>query len=273
MGAGSLTGEEQAAGQPGPRRVRSAERVVAVLDILRQSPRPLRHSEVAALLSLPKSSASNLLDTLTDTGLVTRDDRGYALGVKLIELGYAAAERLDIRAVARPVMEDLARLGVGTCNLAILRGHDVLYIEKISDPSHLIQLVTSVGGLLPAHATALGKVLVANMPPAEKRDWLRDHEYLRLQRNTATSAARFKQDLKAYEQHGYAVDDEESHLNVMCLAAPIYDHSGRVIAAMSLTRLKADVQRDGIAQTAAALLEAAGRVSKLLGASGVPGAS
>jgi DNA-binding IclR family transcriptional regulator len=270
MGAQDLTGEGKAETAAGPRRVRSAERVVAVLDILRQSSRPLRHSEVAAILSLPKSSVSNLLDTLTDTGLITRDERGYSLGVKLIELGYAAAERLDIRAVARPVMEELCRLGVGTCNLAILRGHDVLYIEKISDPSHLIQLVTSVGGLLPAHATALGKVLVANLPPAVKRDWLRDHEYVRFQRNTAASASRFKQDLKAYEQHGYAVDDEESHLNVMCLAAPIFDHSQQVVAAMSLTRLKADVQKDGIAQTAAALLDAATRVSKMLGASQVP---
>jgi DNA-binding IclR family transcriptional regulator len=271
MVARALTGEQKAATDAGPRRVRSAERVVAVLDILRQSSRPLRHSEVAAILSLPKSSVSNLLDTLTDTGLITRDERGYSLGVKLIELGYAAAERLDIRAVARPVMEELCQLGVGTSNLAILRGHDVLYIEKISDPSHMIQLVTSVGGLLPAHATALGKVLVGNLPPAERQEWLRDHKYVRLQHNTATSAAHFKQDLKAYQQHGYAVDDEESHLNVMCLAAPIFDHSQQVVAAMSLSRLKADVQRDGIAQTAAALLDAAKRVSKMLGAPEVPG--
>jgi DNA-binding IclR family transcriptional regulator len=259
--------------ETGPRRVRSAERVVAVLDVLRQSPRPLRHAEVASALSLPKSSASNLLDTLTDTGLISRDDRGYSLGVKLIELGFAAADRLDVRAVARPVMEELCRLGVGTCNLAILRGHEVLYIEKISDPGHLIQLVTRVGGLLPAHATALGKVLVANLPAAEQKVWMRDHDFVRLQHNTATSAAQFRQDLKTYEQHGYAVDDEESHLNVMCLAAPIFDHSQQAVAALSLTRLKADVLRDGIARTAASLLDGTGRISHLLGSSQAPGQS
>jgi DNA-binding IclR family transcriptional regulator len=231
----------------------------------------MRHSEVANALSLPKSSMTNLLDTLTDTGLICRDERGYSLGVKLIELGFAAADRLDIRQIARPVMEELCRVGVGTCNLAILKGHEVLYIEKISDPGHLIQLMTRVGGLLPAHATALGKVLVANLPPAEQRTWLRDHDFVRLQQNTITSVTRFKQDLKTYEQHGYAVDDEESHLNVMCLAAPVFDHSQQAVAALSLTRLKADMLRDGIARTAAALLDGAARVSRLLGGSQTPG--
>ncbi len=69
-------------------------------------------------MGLPKSSTSNLLDTLVDVGLVQQDDRGYSLGVRLIELGAAAAERLDIRGIARPTLRQLSELGIGTSNLA-----------------------------------------------------------------------------------------------------------------------------------------------------------
>jgi len=120
------------------RRVRSAERVVAVLELLQRSPRPLRHAEVARAIALPKSSTSNLLDTLVDVNLIERDALGYSLGPKLIELGAAAADRLDVRRIARPVLHDLSDLGIGTSNLAILQGHNVLYIEKVNNPDHVI---------------------------------------------------------------------------------------------------------------------------------------
>lgn len=246
------------------RRVRSAERVAAVLDLLCRSARPLRHAEVAKSMSMPKSSASNLLDTLTASGLIIRDERGYSLGVKLIALGNAAAERLDWRP-ARPVMEELSRRGIGTSNLAILSGHEVLYIEKVNDPSHLIQIATRVGGVLPAHATALGKAMVANLPSSAQQTWIAEHNFVRLTDNTITSGRRFTQELAACRERGYAVDDEESNLSVICVAAPVYDHSGGAAAAISLTCLKSDVQRDGIERTADAVIAGAARVSHLLG--------
>lgn len=84
--------------------------------------------------------------------------------MKLIELRAAAADRIDITAVARPVLRELSELGIGTSNLAILEPHEVLYVEKLNNPEHVIQIATRVGGTTPAHATALGKVLVAALP-------------------------------------------------------------------------------------------------------------
>jgi IclR family transcriptional regulator, KDG regulon repressor len=256
----------------GPRRVRSAERVAAVLELLRDSPRALRHADVAKALALPKSSASNLLDTLTDCGLISREGDAYTLGVKLIELGQAAAERLDVRSVARPVMAEVCARATGTCNLAVLRDHRVLYIEKVSDPAHLIQLVTRVGGMLPAHATALGKVLVGCLSPEDRERWVREHDFAALTERTVTSAQAFRQEMERFAGQGYAVDDEESHPHVMCLAAPLYDHTGQVTAALSLTSLKSDVLRAGVDETARHLRAAADRISHLLGARATPSA-
>jgi DNA-binding IclR family transcriptional regulator len=247
------------------RRVRTAERVAAVLDLLLRSSQPQRHAEVARALGLAKSTTTNLLDTLVDVNLIRRDESGYSLGVRLIELGAASAERLDIRGVARPIMRELSELGIGTSNLAILQGQDVLYIEKLTNPAHVIQITTRVGGTAPAHATALGKVLVAALPPETRDRWLRDHSFHPVTEHTITSRSEFEQALAFALEHGYALDDEEQNLRTVCVAAPIRDHTGETIAAISLTCLSVDVP-DGREAQIQAVTDGAARVSELLGA-------
>jgi DNA-binding IclR family transcriptional regulator len=253
---------------PGGRRVRSAERVAAVLELLRRSPRPLRHVDVARAIELPKSSTSNLLDTLVDVGLVRLDDRGYSLGVRLIELGAAAAERLDIRGIARPVLRRLSELGIGTSNLAILQGHEVLYIEKVNNPDHVIQIATRVGGTVSAHTTALGKVLVAALPSADRERWINEHSFVRVTEHTITSAQEFRGALEFASVNGYALDDEEQNLRTVCVAAPVRDHTGATVAAISLTCLSVDVSGGRDVQIAA-VIRGAEQVSELLGATRV----
>lgn len=248
------------------RRVRSAERVAAVLELLRRSPQPLRHVDIARGIELPKSSTSNLLDTLVDVGLVRLDDRGYSLGVRLIELGAAAAERLDIRGLARPALRQLSELGIGTSNLAILQGHDVLYIEKVNNPDHVIQIATRVGGTVTAHTTALGKVLVAALPPDERKRWLKEHSFVRVTENTIPSAAEFQRALEFAAGKGYALDDEEQNLRTVCVAAPVRDHTGATVAAISLTCLSVDATGGREIQIEA-VIRGAEQVSELLGAS------
>jgi DNA-binding IclR family transcriptional regulator len=248
------------------RRVRSAERVAAVLDLLRRSPQPLRHIDVATAIDLPKSSTTNLLDTLVDVGLVRLEDRGYSLGVRLIELGAAAAERLDIHGIARPVLRQLSELGIGTSNLAILQGHDVLYIDKVNNPDHVIQIATRVGGTVPAHTTALGKVLVAALPADDQERWLRDHSFVPVTEHTITSPTDFQRALEFAASNGYALDDEEQNLRIVCVAAPVRDHTGATVAAISLTCLSVDVA-DAREVQIDAVVAGAAHVSALLGAS------
>lgn len=219
-------------------------------------------------MDLPKSSTSNLLDTLVSIGLVRRDERGYSLGVRLIELGAAAADSLDIRTVARPVLHSLSELGIGTSNLAILQGHDVLYIDKLNNPNHVIQIATRVGGTAPAHATALGKVLVAALGPEPRQRWLREHDFTPLTEHTIRTPADFERALEFASRHGYALDDQEQNLRIRCVAAPVRDHTGETVAAISLTCLSVDATEGRDAQIEA-VVRGAERVSQLLGASQV----
>lgn len=236
-----------------------------MLDLLRRSSRPLRHGEVSRELGLPKSTTTNLLETLADVGLVTREERGYSLGVKLIELGAAAAERLDVRVIAQPALRELSKLGIGTANLAILQGHDILYIEKLNSPEHVIQIATRVGGTAPAHATSLGKVLVAALPDDARARWLDEHQFTAITEHTIASAAEFKRALEFVDANGYALDEEEQNLRITCIAAPVCDHTGQTVAAISLTGLSVDV-RDSLDTKVAAVIQGARAVSQLLGA-------
>ncbi len=220
---------------------------------------------MARKLGLPKSTASELLDTLAEVGLIARGEGGYSLGVKLIELGAAAADRLDIAAVARPVLRELSELGIGTANLAILHGHEVLYVEKLNNPDHVIQIATRVGGTAPAHATALGKVLVAALGTDAQQRWMEQHDFVALTEHTITSKAKFERAVRLAEEQGYALDEEEQNLRTVCVAAPIKNHGGATVAAISLTCLSADVL-PGRALQISAVTRGAGRVSKLLGA-------
>lgn len=183
--------------------------------------------------------------------------------MKLIELGAAAADRLDITAVARPVLRELSELGIGTSNLAILEPHEVLYVEKLNNPEHVIQIATRVGGT--ARRTR---------PPSERCWWRRPGRCwtalagsARFHRAHGARSLRelgFERALRSAKQHGYALDEEEQNLRTVCVAAPIKNNSGSTVAAISLTCLSADVL-PGRALQIAAVTDGAGRVSSVLG--------
>jgi DNA-binding IclR family transcriptional regulator len=245
--------------------VKSAERVASLLELLGQRKKPLRLIEIAQALNIPKSSAHGLLQTLVNKELVVRDDaQRYRLGIKLFSLAAAALEPVDIREVARPWMEELCAKTRATCNLAVLDGHDVLYIEKIEDRSSPVRLVTHVGTRIPAHVTALGKVLVGELPQPERKGWLADHPFTRMTDHTRMNATAFSRDLKTYQKNGFAVDDQGLHEAIIGFAAPVRDHTGVAIAALSLTRLGLPVDAEAQAAIGAEVCATASAISRAL---------
>jgi DNA-binding IclR family transcriptional regulator len=245
--------------------VKSAERVTALLELLGERKSPLRLMEIAQALGIPKSSAHGLLQTLLSKGFVVRDDlQRYRIGMKLFSLAASALEFLDIRHVARPTMEALTARLHATCNLAVLDGHEVLYIEKVEDRSNPVRLVTQVGTRLPAHVTSLGKVLVAELPDAARKTWLKEHTFTKLTSQTRTTATAFSRDLLAYEKTGFAVDNHEFHEAINGFAAGVRDSTGTVVAALSLTCLGTAVTAEEQSRIGKQVCEAAEEISQCL---------
>jgi DNA-binding IclR family transcriptional regulator len=249
--------------------VKSAKRVLDVLELLASKPRSMALHEIAAAVGMPQSSAHRLMSTLLDAGFVHQKDKRYELSTKwfgLMSATLASAGSLgsgNLRQVAYPVMLELATDLKVTCNLAVLHGRDVVYIEKVDGGPFGIG--THVGGVLPAHATALGKSLIAGLNPERREAWLEVGHFPALTPNTLTVVDDLRNELEQTRQRGYAIDDEEWHLGIACLASAIAGDSGEPVGAISVSAVKPSMLSLGLDVVGAQVRAGAERIKVLLG--------
>ena len=245
--------------------VRSVERVAALLELLSERKTPMRMIEIAQNLGMPKSTTHGLLQTLLAKDFVVRDDQQrYRLSMRLFSLAATALELVNLPELARPAMEEVSSRTGGTCNLAVLDGHDVLYIEKVENRNSVVRLVTHVGTRIPAHVTALGQVLVGALPEPERERWLAEHEFVRMTKTTLASAEDFRRGLHDQDKRGYAIDNQGMHAAITGFAAPVRDHTETVVAALSLTYLGPSVTASEKRRLGEEVLRAAHTVSTAL---------
>ena len=183
--------------------------------------RPLSVSELARRLGLPKSSTANLCLALESERLVSRQDGGYLLGRRLVELGgayLATIDQVQEFYVACRRQPQLARL---TARVAVLDGLDVLYLARY-DGTQPIRLTANIGDRFPANCTATGKALMAELDPAVLAERLRGHQRLvGLTERSITDPMALRAALEHVRVQGYAVDDEETTIGVTCLAIAV----------------------------------------------------
>ena len=224
----------------------SVKRALSVLELFSVEQPELSLAEIARHMDVHKSSVLRILATLESSGMVARDGRSgkYRLGLKILELAGQVLSRYDLRSVAAPYMEDLARRAGEIVHLAIRDGDQIVYLDK-KGQGQVLTVATRVGGRHPAYASAMGKVLLAALPPEECSSLIRGKPLPRLTEHTITDPEALAQELARTRAQGFALDNEESFPGISCVAAPIRDRSGRVAAAISLT---VPVQRMGAAR-------------------------
>jgi DNA-binding IclR family transcriptional regulator len=193
-------------------------------------------SELAKALASPKSSTSVLASTMAQQGLLRRTSAGrYKLGWRLVALSQVLLSTTDFRLEARPVMEALiARFGE-TVHLATLEGGQIIYVDKLQGTRAIQVSVTGVGYQLPAHCSGVGKVILAHRSWEEVSQILASKGMMALTAHTITTADSLKAELARVAAQGYACDIEEAVEELCCVAAPIRDHRGDVVAAVSLS--------------------------------------
>jgi DNA-binding IclR family transcriptional regulator len=193
-------------------------------------------TDLAKKLGLGKSSVHRLLATLAGRGYVEKSPQSdrYRLTYRLFAVGSPAADRFGLREVAHPIMERLAAETGETVNLGVLDGARVVNLHKV-ESRHLLRMHMEVGGGVPAHATALGKVLLAALEPSELGQRLGGQRLTRLTRRTIVDRTTLRRMLARIREQGFATDDEECSLGLRCVAAPILDHRGAVVAALSIS--------------------------------------
>jgi IclR family KDG regulon transcriptional repressor len=192
--------------------------------------------EAAEALDLPKSTMGDILLSLADQRLLSRTSTGrYQLGWRLFELSQVLLEHTAFCVQARRVMHELVERWGETTHLGVLDGTQVLFVEKMQGTPAVQILLSRVGGRFPAHAAAIGKVLLAAQAPYAVAHLFEGQELAVFTPNTTTCCKQLEQELEQIRERGYAYDREEVVQGLCCVAAPIRDHNGETLAAMSLS--------------------------------------
>ncbi|GAA3737064.1 IclR family transcriptional regulator [Salinactinospora qingdaonensis] len=190
-------------------------------------------SELARRTGLAKSTVHRLARELTAHGLLERDGGGLRLGLRLFELGQLVRRRQSLREAAWPFMTDLCTATGATAQLAVLDGTEVVYLEILVG-SDAPDLPSRVGGRLPAHATAVGKAILAFSPAVAVDEVLRGG-LVRLSSRTIVTPGRLRRELATIREAGMAYDREESGLGIVCAAVPVIGPEGTAVAALSVS--------------------------------------
>lgn len=245
--------------------IESADRVLRVLESFDPGERDVSLGEIAERVSLPKSSVHRLLATLIGHGLVERDPvtRRYRLGIRLFELGSAAIHERGLHSAAHPALEQLSSRTGETCHLAVLSGTEAVYVYKLDGPSSII-MPSRVGGRAPCHATSIGKVLAAWAGDDLLRS-IRSRPLRPYTASTITTAKALQAELDRVREQGYALDMEEFEEGLRCVAAPVRDHSGRVVAALGIAGPRRRFETEHLEGLVGMVVTAAGDLSRNLG--------
>ncbi len=220
---------------PGGRTgVRAVERAHVLLEVLSHEQAGLGLTEVARRAGLGFSTCHRLLRTLTDLGYVAQDPETghYLLGYKVLELATRVQSLHLLLVLARPIMFETMRASGETTNLAVRDGEQGRYVAQVPSRAS-VRMFVELGSPAPLHASAAGKVLLANAPEATIEAIVREDLVARTSRTLTTPDA-LRQSLEAIRANGYGVDSGEFEDGLMCVAAPVRNHTGSVIAALSV---------------------------------------
>jgi DNA-binding IclR family transcriptional regulator len=215
--------------------IQSVQRAAAILKAFGYGSPQLGVSEVGRKLKLHKSTASRLLATLESEGLVERVPQSdkYRLGYEFVRLAGQVTHFSDVRAIAKPLLAELAEATRETINLAVLDGEEVVNIEQVSSP-HIVGIANWVGRRTPLHCVANGKALLAFLPRAQVEHIL-SSPLSRFTKHTITSKAALRAELARIRERGYATAMSEIEEGLHAVAAPIFDARGEVVASVSIS--------------------------------------
>lgn len=254
-------------GGAGPRRylLVSVDHALALLEAFSPDAPELGVTELSARLGLAKSTISRLLATLAARGYIRRNPATgkYRLGLKPFEIGAVAASLLNVREAALPFLEKLRDTTRETVHLGVLDDAEVVYIEKIESPQ-TIRMYSRIGRRAPLHCTALGKAILASLPPEEVRR-IAGRGLSRYTGSTLTSMRALMAGLAQTREQGYALDREEFEEGLRCVAAPIRDYTGTVVASAGIAGPAVRVTEERMPEFIKAVTEATQAVSAHLG--------
>jgi IclR family transcriptional regulator, pca regulon regulatory protein len=228
--------------------VQSLERGLAVVRAFSEEEPELTLSDVARRTGLTRAAARRFLLTLTDLGYVRTDGKLFALTPRVLELGYAYLSSLSLPEIAEPHLERLAAEVRESSSVSVLDGDDIVYVGRVPT-SRIMRVSINVGTRFPAHATSMGRVLLAALPEADLDAYLTRAELRPLTPHTITDPAALRAELDRIRTQGWALVDQELEEGLRSVAAPVRGREGRVVAAVNVSAHASRASREAVKKT------------------------
>jgi DNA-binding IclR family transcriptional regulator len=249
--------------------IQSLQRGLSILEMIARNGAGVTMAEVSRKIGLHPSTTFHLLRTLTVLGYLVQEETGreYRLGSKIFQLAASASTEVQFLRISAPLLTEMAQQTGETSHLAIFDNGEVIVINKI-DGGGPVRLSDRVGYPRPAHATAIGKVLLAHLSEVEQKTCLAKHELRSCTPRTITALPVLEQELARVRDQGYAFDDEEFAQGIRCLAAPVRNFTGDVVAAIGISGPVWRVSLDRVAQLTEFVKAVGRRLSSELGYGG-----
>jgi len=225
--------------------VQSVERAFRILDLLR----------------------ANSIQTLMNLRAVQQEpgNRHYSLAPQMLLYGKAVLDRFDFIRSAHPLLGEISKTVGETVFMGILDNYDLVYVDHVDSLDHVLRMTPQIGRRQPSHCTALGKVLLANLPEERLEAFLNRKSLPRMTENTITDPQDLRRELDAVRRKGYALDREETEVGICCVAAPIRRPDGRVVAALSVSGPATRLRKKGLKTfLREKVQETASRISQLI---------
>lgn len=246
--------------------VQGLERGFAVIRAFSVDAPSLTIAMVSERTGFTRAVARRYLFTLQTLGYVLQNGDRFSLTPRLLDLGFTYLSTLDITSVVQPFMEQVISTLHESCSVSVLDGHEIVYVAR-RPAKRIMSINLALGSRLPAHATSMGKVLLAYLPPARLDDFFSSTELVRLTDHSIVDEVKLRAILAEVRDLGWAIANEETEHGVRSVAAPIFDREGEVHAALNVaghaTRVSlAQLRKDYLP----IVLEAARGISEALGA-------
>jgi DNA-binding IclR family transcriptional regulator len=242
-------------------------RALEVLEALASGPHEgMTAAQLADVTASNRVSIHRILGSYLAHGLVRQEHQGapYRLGFRLLELAQRVIEERELVALAHPLMEELTARGGETCHLAAPDAGEVVYVAKI-ESTQSVRLVSQIGARVPLYCTSLGKALLAATEPARCERLIGMQSFEPRTPRTHTSAEELLADLETVRARGYSIDDVENEEGVRCVGAPVLDHAGYPVAAISVSGPTSRVTEDNVDALGVLASETAARLSEAIG--------
>ncbi|OCA87097.1 IclR family transcriptional regulator [Pseudobacillus wudalianchiensis] len=246
--------------------VKSVARALDIIELVGRSKQGLGVTEISKQIDINKSSVFRTLATLSQYGYIEQNEETgrYRLGYKFLDISSRLLDSLDVRAEAQPILKELELETNEVVHLVVYDQGEVVYIEKL-DGNETLRMHSKVGKRAPVHCTSVGKAILSHLPMADVLSTIERKGLPAHTSHTIVEKEVFLNELAKVKERGYALDLEENEIGIRCIAAPVFDHTGSVAAAVSISGPTLRMTDERLGVLSKRMIQAGEAISKRLG--------